>query len=97
VLVAVASGGQLVGRVVLETPVDLVGEEREPQLLGEPNDPVEGRPGHQRPGGVVGLVDVEDARAGLEQAAEGVEVVRPTIRMNAMPLAHRGTGAPGQL
>ena len=35
-LVAVASGGEPVGRVVLETPVDLVGEEREPQLLGEP-------------------------------------------------------------
>jgi hypothetical protein len=54
---------------------------------------LEYRSRHQRAGGVVRLIDVEQAGRGADHARERIEIMRPAVFVAAAPLAHLGAGA----
>jgi hypothetical protein len=91
-LILVTCGRQPTGRVVLEFPVDLIAEHHQPVRAGEPDDMLKHRPRHQCAGGIVRLVEVEQACRRADQAGQRVEIMRPAVFVPAPPLAHLGAG-----
>lgn len=78
---------------MLEFPVDLVAEYHQPVRAGEPDDMLKYRPRHRRAGGIVWLVEVEQACRRADQARKRVEIMRPAVFVPAPPLAHLSAGA----
>ena len=92
-LVLIARGRQPDGRVMLELPVDLVAEHHQPARASEPDDLLKYRSRHQRAGGIVRLVEVEQACRRADQARKRVQIMRPAVFVPAPPLAHLSAGA----
>jgi hypothetical protein len=92
-LVQVARGRQPFGGVVLEFAVHLVAEHDEPVRSGELDDIGEHRPRHQRAGGIVRLVEVEQTCRRADQARQRIQIMGPAVFVPAFPLAHLSAGA----
>ena len=96
-LVDVARGGQPFVAVVLQAAVDLVAEEDDRPLGRQLEDPIEGVPGHARPGGIVRAVDVDQLGLRAEQPLEVFGVVGPGVLVATQPHVHGRAGAPGHV
>src|SRR6516165_7827085 len=94
-VVAVASGRETRGRVVLEFAVNLVGENVDAAAGGEFEHGVEDGPWHQEAGRIVRRVDVYGSSAWADQGFEGIQIVSPAGRGLATPFTDRRTGARG--
>src|SRR6185312_11504189 len=92
-LILIARGRKPVGRIMLEFPVDLVAEHHQSVRAGELDDVLKHRPRHQRAGGIVRLVEVEQAGRRADQVRKRVQIMRPAVFVPAPPLAHFSAGA----
>src|SRR5690349_17102304 len=91
--VDLAGGGEAICWVVLEFAIHFVAKNDDSAAGGKLPDLLKGTRRHQKPRRIVGRVDVNDSRVGLDEFFESSQIVRPTVFITAPPLADLRPGA----
>ena len=93
-LVDFACRGKTIRGVVLEFAVDFVAKNEDAAATGEFHDMLEDIGRHQESGRVMGRVDVDDFRVGLNHFLQGGEIMDPAVLITPGPFADLRSGAP---
>ena len=97
VLIEIAGGGQGVGGIMLQLPVHFVGEQQQPRLPADLDQPRLLARRHQIAGRVVRQVDDHSPRLGRDQLRQLVQIGRPAMLFPPQPGHDIAADAAGDL